>query len=139
MNINTAEAELKVEFTETLSDMATHLSGFRTAPPDMLAYLWDADIRRTELEQIAQYLHENWPDVVRVSAGMHPNRPYFRVETTTRDSSRRYWPMERCLKDTYPGLDKFTFFFHGSLRLSARATLIFPVATSPRNRTDISY
>lgn len=121
----------------TLRGIAFQMAGFRAAPADMLAELADRGVRRSELAAICRYVQESWPDVVRISAAADAERPSLRVETNSlaQVDHRRHWPLATHLKATYPTLADFTFFIHGPVQISARATLIYPQPLSPSERT----
>ena len=117
----------------TLRDIATYLSGFRSDPPDMLAYLADRNVRSPDLAKIIDYIALRWPSVSRVYTGLHPDCMYlsFELNTFSRDERKRHWPIEADFKEMYPMLSDVVFYFHGPSRIPVRNTVLYPAIVTP--------
>jgi hypothetical protein len=84
----------------------------RIPAPDVLGYLADRSIRRSQLLLVADHVRKVWPNVTSVRCGAHDDRPYFLIHIApfSKSAQRDHWTLADWIETTLQTEDCQFFF-----------------------------
>lgn len=130
-----AKHETRTLVASLLEQFSVGATDARHRPPDMLGHLADRQVYRADLERMAKYVRENWPQVTSIRCGRRFGEPYFVIEIDSYSEETRvgHWPLTDWIRDTFPKTSDFSFFIQGPIpgeRISS-AMAIYPRIVTP--------
>ena len=79
----------------TVGSLAAPVEDRRLPAPDVMGYLADRLIRRSDLSLVAEYVRDFWPNVTAIRCGVLGEEPYFAIHIApfSSEAQQAHWPL----------------------------------------------